>query len=570
MALNTSSIAELIDDRVERLAPEDGAITDISDETIEHLTDIAVLRRLQSGKDQIGHYDATHATPWDHAFVHATLDRMQQCLRGSKAERFQRIFTPPEHRVVPALPQGNIDDLPLDGFILSPDRIPGILLVKMGFIREEELHELNGDEIGRLIVKHDLTDSVRMLFESATSIGPRQGRLLRVNLPGETTKQRYPNAVLPAADAIGSILYVRGKDRGETDADLQVHVYDNAYDALRKTFHADSIYDAEIDALAQCQRELDSIRGKLDSGYRRGTSEELKAHLWSQAESVIARSTRILLHARATEKVEARNFLAEAPAQRTKTGKPNVSPAMAKITAGLKRIDNRFSEIRQKGGFNTQDRIILHEMIRKDEQTLLSTRHEVIDLAANIGGKRLTARDARSMLELRVKELEKLRVRPLSVFADAMNRQIQMLDPDAPELFNEQLLRVHVIGKIQAIRTSAERIRGNTAKKGAVDYGVEARIARQVEDAISAEQMFPGMNIPDVEAIMEPLCERWTQIRAFLEVHAAHPPADTDEATKALEELLDQLGTENAAHALVSWLPEAVLYAAPYILTNNK
>jgi hypothetical protein len=566
MALNTAPIDELIDKRVDKL-PTDPAAA-ITDEVVAHLTDIAVLRRLR-GPAQIEDYDATHATPWNHAFVHATRDRMRRHLRGGKAERFQRAFTPEDLRVVPALPQ-HADSVTLEGFVVSPDRVPGILLVKMGFLREEELHELNGDEIGRLIVKHDLVDSVRMLFESAVPIGPRQGRLLRVALPDERTRNRYPEAVVPKQDAVGAILYVRGKDGGEEAADLQVHVYDNAYDALRKTFHADSTYDGEVDALAQCQRELDSIRSKLDRGYRRDASDELKAQLWDHAEGVIARASGILLHARATQKVEARGFLEEAPAQRTSTGKPNVSPAMSKITAALRRIENRFAEIRQKGGYNTQDRIILHESIRGDEQTLLATRHEAIDLAADVAGKKLAARDARSMLELRVKELETLRARPLSVFADAMNRQIQMLDPDAPELFNEQLLRVHVIGKIQAIRTSAERIRGNAAKKGAVDYGAEARIARQVEDAVRAEQMFPGLDVPAVEAIMEPLCERWTGVRAFLETAAANPPADADEAKKALEELLDALGTENAARALVSWLPEAAPYAAPYVLTNSK
>lgn len=566
MALNTPSIEELIRKRVEKL-PTD-PIAEITDDVVAHLTDIAILRRLQ-GPAQIEQYDETHATPWNHAFVRATRERMKQYLRGGKAERFQRVFTPEDLRIVPALPQ-HPDSITFEGFIVSPDRVPGILLVKMGFLCEEELHELNGDEIGRLIVKHDLVDSVKALFETATPIGPKQGRLLRVNPPNDGASTRYPEAVPPKADAIGSILYVRGKDGGEKSADLQVHVYDNAYDALRKTFHADSAYDGEVDSLAQCQRELDSIRSRLDRGYRRDASEETKTKLWAQAEDAVARASGVLLHARATEKVEARGFLADAPTQRTRTGKPNVSPAMAKITAALQRIENRFREIRQKGGYNTQDRIILHEAIRGDEQTLLAVRHEAIDIASDVAGKKMQPREARNMLELRVKELEKMRVRPLSVFANAMHRQIQMLAPDDAELFKEQLLRVHVVGKIQALRTSAERIRGNAAKKGEIDFGAEARIARQVEDAVRAEQMFPGMNVPDIEHVMEPLCERWTRIREFLESNAQNPPADTGEAAGALEQMLDCLGTENAAQALVSWLPEAAPYEVPFVLTNSR
>lgn len=571
MALDTKTIERLITDRTEDLPLEaTGAISEISDDVLSTLSDIAVLKYLQSGKEQMRDYEARHGTPWNHAFRHATRRELRSVFHGTRGERFQRIFTPPDKRVVPVLPHGRLEEFPLDGFVVSPDRVQGTFLVKTGLAHEDDFGELNGDEIGRLVVKHDSVPGVVMLMEAATPIGPSQGRLLRVNMPSKELRERYPDGRLPKREIVGGILYVRSRQgTARDDADLQIHVFDGSYDALRKTSHADARYANEIDALAQCQRELDNIRSKLDRGYVRGASDEFKRALWSQAEAMIARSTTILRNAQAPEKVEARDFLEEVPSMVTRTGKPNVSPAMAKITAALRRISWRFRDIREKGGYNAEDRIILHENIRGDEWSLLTTRHDAIDYANDIDAKRASPHDARRMLELKVKDLEKSRVRPLSVFADAMIRHIQMLDPDNEKLFREQLLRLHVIGKIQGIRTSAERIRGNAAKIGKIDYASEARVARQVEDAVLAEQIYPGMAIANVEHVMEPLAQRWVAVRSFLEERAQTPPVDPEQAQAELEDLLDNLGTENAAEALVSWLPEARPHQMPYELTNK-
>lgn len=572
MALDTPSIEELITARTEALHLEaTGDISVVSDRTRHLLTDIAVLGYLQRGEEQIADYNATHATPWEHEFTPATNGDLWRFLHNTKAARFQRLFTPNALRRRPALPQGKLHQLSLDGFVVSPDRVPGILLVKTGLVREEELNGLNGDQVGRLIVKNDAIPSVKMLFESATALGPEQGRLLVINLPTEEIRARYPDATLPSPDAIGAILYVRGKLNGDKEADdLQVHFYDSSYDALRKTFHADSRYDGEIDGLAQCQRDLDGIRSKLDRGYKRDTPQSFKDQLWEQAQAAIARTHTILEHVQAPDKREALSFVDRAGEQRTKTGKPNVTPAMTQITAALARIDHRFMEIREKGGYNAKDRIILHENIRGDERTLLTARHEVIDLATDVGTGKVRPHDARRMLELHVKELGKLRVRPLSVFANAMIRHIQMLAPDRPNFFKEQLLRLHAIGKIQGIRTSAERIRGNAAKHGSIDFATEAETARSVEHAIRTEQIFPGMTVLDVEEVMEPIADRWTQIREFLEHCRTNHPEDLDETQEQLETLLDALGTENATLALSSWLPEAQDYEEPYSLTNTS
>lgn len=567
MALDTPTIERLITDRTEALHLEaTEAIASVSDKQRRLLTEIAVLRHLAKGGEQIAEFNATNSEPWHHQFRAATRQELRRVFRNGRAERFQRAFVAKDNRAVPSFPRGDAPTMPLDGFVVAPDRVPGALLVKTGIVDAEELEGLNGDQIGRLVTKHDVIPSVKMLFEAASPIGPKQGRLLRVNHPTPEQRSRYPDATPTADGAIGSILYVHGTAAGGGESDdLAVSVYDGLYDILRKTDHAESSYDREIDALSECKQRLESIRDRLDDGYRVTETAETKMRLWDDAEATIARVGVILGAAIAPPKVAARSLVAEAGEQRTRTGKPNVSPAMAKMTAALNRIRDRFTEIRGKGGFNAEDRIILRERLRKNEGTLLDTRRDVAALATP-GTDRFEARRA---LELRVKELQSVRERPLSAFANAMARQIQMLEPANERAFAEQLGRLDAIGKIQGLRTSAERIRANKARDRRIDCAREAATARKVLDAFAAAPS-PGLTVRvDAEHVMEELGSRWGAVIDLLERHAVEPPDDPVAFEEQLEDMLDTLGTENAAQALVSWLPEEVPYEEPFVLTRK-
>jgi hypothetical protein len=428
-------------------------------------------------------------------------------------------------------------------------------VVKAGFVTKEELEGLNGDQVGHLIAKHDLIPSVKAMFEDATPIAHGQLRVQRINGSSRESLERNPGAIAVSEDAVGAILYTRGKTDNKHDLQAQIFA-DGCYDALRKTFHASSRYDREIDELARCQRELDAIRSKLDRGYRRDASDDLKANLWAQAENVIARALGTLGNAQATEKVEARGFLAQAPEQLTKTGRPNVSPAMAKITAALTRIKNRFAEIRQKGGFNAQDRIMLHERVRGDEHALLMARHDARDAALDLETRRESPETLAGNLRLSIADLEKVDLHPLMKPARSMAAQLRALTPEARDAFEDQLLTLHVTGKIQGLLSSLEWIRGERAKDGRMDFARAASFVVRVDDAFRGEQIFAGKNVPRLEAIMEPLGERLAELRDFLETHAAMPPAD-DALPDTLEEFenrMDAFDLENALDAITDWL----------------
>lgn len=569
MALNVPPIAALISDRERRLAEEaPKCVTDVTDKARTLITEIVALRHMQTGGDQRMEYGSAE---WSRDF-RPTADReLRRIMRNTRGERFQRIFTPPELRVVPRDARDGLARFPLAGFIVSPDRIPGSLLVKAGFVTDGELNGLNGDQVGHLIAKTDLIPSVKAMFEDATPVDGGQLRVQRINASSRESMERNPGALPVDERAVGAILYTRGK----TDAkgDLQVQLFaDGAYDALRKTYHASSAYDDEIDELARCQRELDAILLKLDRGHRRDASDELKKALWEQAESVVARSMGILNGAQATNKVEARAFLADAPDQRTKNGKPNVSPAMAKITAALARIGKRFDEIKHIGGYNAQDRIMLHERVRDDEHALLTVRHDVRDAALRLGDGKSTPEAAAESLRLSIGDLERVNLRPLMQAARAMILQLRSLTPAVRPAFEDQLLTLHAVGKMQGLLSSLEWIRGEKAKHGRMDFARAATFMAKVEDAFRTEQIFPGKCVPYLEDIMEPLGEKTAGLRAFLEAHAATPPDDgaLPDVLETLDGLLEGFELENAIDAVTDWLPMDKKAGSPHTLTDDE
>lgn len=567
MSLDTHPIDHLIHCLEKRL-PTDPA-TPITDRVRHRLADIATLRFLERGGEHVGTFERRNGMRWNDAFVRATRKELHACL-DRRAERFQRVFTPKAHRAKPK--RRSHGAMRFDGFIVSPDRVPGVLLAKTGLIDPEELSGLQRDHVGRLVIKHDLIPSVQLMCENTEIIGESKGRMLRIDAPDRESIDYYEGSAKPvAASSVGAILYVRGVVGGDDEEeDQQVMYFDNAYDMLRKTFHAQSAYDDEIDGLASCLSELDSIRAKLNTGYRRETPDDVKRLLWARTESVIARSEKLLRPSIDNGKREAHGFLEKAPMNRTSTGKPAVTPTMTQITAAIDRIEARLGEIREKGGINAEDRITMHEEIRADEATVLSTRYEVTDLANALDDGTVGPAEIRRVLELRLDDVRGVRLRPLSVFAHAMATVIEALDPDDPELFREQLLRIHTIGKAQGIRTSAERIRGNAAKNGFVHFAGEALTAEHVERAVRTEQIFPGLTVDNLEHVMEPLADRWTGILALLKKYAKTPPMDPAQAHEELEDLLDALGTENAAQAMASWLPEAISQETPHSLTIMK
>lgn len=569
MTLNVPPIATLIRDREQRLAEETPkCVTDVTAKARTLITEIVALRHLHAGGDQRAEYGAD----WNLDFRPAADGReLRRIMKNTRGERFQRLFTPKDQRVVPRDPKADLEHFPLAGFVVSPDKISGSLVVKAGFISEDELDGLNGDQVGHLIAKNDLIPSVKAMFEDATPIDGAQLRVQRINESSAGSLERNPGAIPVGENAVGAILYTRGKTDDRDDMQAQIFA-DGSYDALRKTFHASSAYDREIDELARCQRELDAIRSKLDRGYRRDASEDLKASLWAQAESVIARSVGILANAQATEKTQARAFLADAPGQKTKTGKPNVSPAMAKITAALGRIDNRFKEIRYIGGFNAQDRIILHERVRNDEHALLMARHDARDAALDLEARRESPETLAANMRLAIPELEKVDLRPLMKPARSMIAQLRALTPETHAAFEDQLLTLHVTGKIQGLLSSLEWIRGDAAKAGRTDFARAASFVAKVDDAFRGEQIFAGKDLPRLEAIMEPLGERLADLREFLEAHAATPPTEETlpDVLKDLDGRMDAFDLENALDAIDSWLPEAALTPSSQELTKVR
>lgn len=569
MALDTPSIDELIGNRAEKLPTN--PVAAISDETLGRLADIAVLRHLRSGDEQRARYNNTHdGRRWENEFAPATkreLDRM----RGAMFARAQRAFTPVDQRVKPVLGRRDYAGYPLDGVPMSPDRISGAHLAAAGFVEEEELHQLNGDQIGRLVVKHDEIASWQMFLEAMKPIGP-DGRLQRIAMPTEEMIRRpaYKDAKIASDDLIGGVAWFREKTGGRKDGDQQMQIFEGGLgDAIRKTAHVDKGYTTEIDTLATCQRDLEAIRDTLNREYRRGKSAEEKKALWAKAETIILRSWDALGEPQDPNKIHAVAMLAAASSLQDSRGKENVSVAMTRITSAIDKIGLRFDDARTKGSFNTKDRITLQNKITRGEGTMLAMRHAVMD-ATEDAAKDESKRDAvaRELLQ-QCYELEKLEEKPFCTTATAMIAQLQDLAPEDPKAFEDQLLTLHVLGKIQWLVSSIERVKMDIAlSTGDIDYAKCAASIERIEKTLAAEQVMPGKRIEKLKDIMEDLAKQVAGVRALFEEYAATPPQDKRQQVEdTLKKQWKTIQTTGAIRTIGSWLPEAVPMNEYRILT---
>lgn len=507
---------------------------------------------------------------WDETYRHADARETMRVFHNDKYARIQFALSDEENYLVPATPQGALQHFSMRGFLFNPSKFPGPMLYKTGFVSQEEFDAANGSPMDRIILADDCILPVKKMLEAATPIIEGNNRLLRVNDPEQNpiVAARYKGVPNPSENAIGSIIYLRRKPGAEREEETEIFTFADSsmYDADRKTLWAESEYKEEIGKLIEYQRVLDRVRTRLDIDYRRDKSAEVKDAAWEHAVGVMTNVEHELRNVQATQKVEARDFLSKAAQQLTVKNKPKISPAMAQITASLTRIDNRLKEINGKGGANVEDRLLLEAQIRRGENALLAVRYRVMDAANGTA----SLADIRKELELDMKELEKITLRPLSVYAQAMIRQIQGLRINHTITFQEDLLTLHIIGKLQGIRTSGERIRARSAQTGMIDFAHEAKIANDVKNALSTEQIYPSMKTHRTNLVMEEACERWEDLIAFLEKRAAFEYGDLPKEKEELDRLVESLGVEHAAESIVSWLPEAVPYAPPFRLRADE
>ena len=532
----------------------------ISQHALGYATDVRSLMHILDTDEQKTEFGPR----WDETYRYADVHETMRVFGNAKHARAQ--FALCDKYVVPALPQGDVHRFSMRGFLINPSKIPGPLLLKTGLVSQEEFDAADEKPLDRLIYAHDSVPAVKKLLEAATPIVEGNNRLLRINDPEKNpiVAARYPDVPNPSEKAIGSIIYLRRKPGAENEEQTELFTFADSsmYDAGRKTLHSENEHNVEIGKLVECQRELDRIITRLDIDYRRDKSAQVKAEAWKYAEGVMVRVEHELRNVQATQKVQARGFLSKAAQQRTPNNVPRVSAAMAQITASLTRIDNRLKEIGGIGGANAEDRVLLEQQIRRGENTLLAVRYRVMDAANGA----VSAKQLHDELELDVKELEKIGLRPLKVYAEAMTRQIQNMHVENTAAAREDALTLHLVGKLQGIRTSGERIRGRSAQTGMIDFVREAEFARSVKNALRTEQMYPTMETDRTKFVMEEACEHWDELIAFLEKRADIEYGDLAKEKEALDLLVECLGTEEAAEYLVSWLPKAVPYEAPYRL----
>ncbi len=584
MALDTPTISRLLDTRqasLEKLGirtrEQLGTLMNGARTRAERLfREIDTLRAYEDPAPQ----QEAYGPAWNDEFMFASranggIELGMKQLRNSRYARVQRALGEPQYWHVPRMGRGDLDTMSLRSTLLSAGLYGDDLLVDVGFATEDEFEHFRGDPIGRVGFKTKFHDPMKLMMENATPLDPRQQRLLRLDAPTDASKRRYPEGTPTISDdAVGGILYTRERtSREKGPRRLLIQHFPSAYAALRKTYHEDTVYAQEIDTLASCQNDVHRMLWRLNDGYRKGTPDDTKQRLWREAEAVIIFYNEKLKASMHRLKIEARDFLLGASDLKDAKGKENISKVMAKMTATLQRVALRIDDMKPKGGFNAQDRMTLHAQIQREEGELLHVRRGLTQMALDFEGDLSSENDIAARLELSVRDLEKVRLKPLAKPAHAMIRQIQALTPADPHGFRDQLLTLHVIGKIQALITSLERVRGRIAQNGRIDFEREAAFTANVLTAFSGEQLFPGRTVPRLEEFMEPFREQLAELHMELEDHAQNPPSEGathEEARRELEEAMDAFDTENALDAIVLALPEAIPYQSPFVLTSKK
>ncbi|MDD5026110.1 MAG: hypothetical protein PHH13_01905 [Candidatus Peribacteraceae bacterium] len=458
-----------------------------------HARQLLEVQELASPDDQIEAFDRERFERWFRRFSAIDDPRLREKLwkliPDSLFKRIQeavcRDYVVPSYRSVK---DDRIHFDPRPQF----DRIgPGPCLVSADLLNEHMLETLGIETfeprmtaIERLRRKHDAIPTFKETLASTRQIDPNVGRLHVVVAPrpGEASYGKTG----PRPEAIGKILLF-AEDVAGTQANGQrkqrMQVLD-AYGVYRKTRHEEACYESEVAKLERLKqrlglqnRRLNTLTRDTPPDNRRTIEEEAKTELATVAKEL---QTSIDICKRmACVRIDRHSDLcAEVRGRRI----PNISAAMASMVGAINDLQRRFERTRPKNTANTDDRQLIHQQIEHGEavmesyRTQLQARAEPLMRLAKAAvfhpprageplfpDRNVTGVERRMKELIDPKELETLLVAPFSTFA----RKILSLHAELPQAlesrdgqrFNETLVKMHVVGKIQEVSRCLENLR---------------------------------------------------------------------------------------------------------------
>lgn len=540
------------------------------------LSDIGTLEKLKDTSFQINEYGLER---WNNDFIRvsqlpggAKNERWKK-IQGTRFARFQMAFCHPNDWVVHRLERTNLDNCSLKGTLVRGDWMNDEFAHDVGFVSDDELDHFKGDPMGRIAMKQNLTEHLKALHESTVRIGGSR-RMLRIEPRSERTAKEYANIPEHDASSHGSIVALRENVNGSDDREMIQMYFADSGSMLRKTLHQEHAHIAETEFLETCQTELEGLNLDLDLRYRKGTPEEEKKELWEKSQATIARFNDRLLKCFNQKKTEAAEFLLDASDLEDSTGKRNISRAMTKITGARGRLAKRHPQMKAIEKYNMEDRQTMYAQTRREELTLRRFRRIVTAATQRMEDERAAGKAgandfARRTIQAAAKQLPSVLLRPTRGPAETLGKQAWSLGESTEADLDEQLLILHVTGKLQGLRTSFDWMRLDCAQARRLDAPHALAFITNVEKAFMEEQVLPGKRVLWLEELLAPFVIELQRMKTRLRHYVAHPPTLEEEKAvcEAFGDYLESIDLNNAINAVDERVFESKFTTENFVLT---
>ncbi len=522
-----------------------------------------------------------HGYPGADAEGEALRARVWESIPNSRFKRFQELFCHPHQRIVPAFDidgdnnitfraSPNFNTLSLQGCLVSPDLIADDLardLRLCAFTDDDDRHPER-----RLQKKHAAVPRLKKLWESSVSLQPNHHRVLVVSPPTPEIDAAYGEHVSgPDLQALGSILYVREEDQEDGEPrKLLVQHFDSAYGAHRKTLHEAHVHEREINQLEKLQVSLLSMNRRLDREWK---EPERRDGLRAECRALFDACIAALERCTNKYKVEAHGFVDDARELRDSRGRENITATMTRMVAVVKRFHRRYGEMFPKGGFNQQDRMALQRHIKGQETALCQFRQSIEHGASVIGNGsvalfgeksmsadvvRSNVRGIQQRMEIDPHVIRNVTVQPLLFYAAALHDGY--LDLEAALLARDQrmakdtVLRMHVLGKFQEIRSRCERLKADFVDADRISLSAIHVFVDNLQKIFNTFQVFPNEIVEDYREPFEDLQRGLADLQRQIDAYAGQDAevGQRTEIARTLKEYLDSFDIEGQALALLN------------------
>jgi hypothetical protein len=477
-----------------------------------------------------------------------------ELIGSTRLGRVQRAFSEEASVVLPRkmvqslgakLIQGQLRDLdeyPLNGILLSPDRIPNGLVQALGLVawkpRTTQLQALTQKNVPAVI------DGVKLALESLRRMNPKNSRIWIMN-PNLVSSERYPQAGSIHSAAQGTLIYFSGDSATQPrpDATKQIQKsrkehwfhreipshFTSVYALYRATLNKSVSYRKESDALSAFAQSARDLNLSLSQNWRKDAPPDLKLQMKNELGSLIVQATTILKGVRDTAKSEALSRLADINVQLdTEPRDPNavvrnILTLLSRLVSVRNRINERRLDIPSKNKWNKVDSDNLEACIREQEQVFIDL-HTSLNRAPEIVKQHSVFFDPKTSLtetqhrkeadvilkSLNIHEgrLAVVTVRPLLTFARAMTGVMVELK-EAVEARNlpgteQAVVKLVVISKLEQANACIERLKRFTIH-GNVEFSRFEEVCSELLNVLRKREVFVNRRVADYQVQYEPI-----------------------------------------------------------------